>query len=331
MFRNEKNQISGFDPKNFTNVFPGTATEYLDWKVQQLWFYQVYPDGAIITSEPHADDFKTADTWVATTKIYLSKEDRANDLPVIVRSARRGPKDNQETEDVVDTYTLSIIASISSALTALGFAPAIRTNEEREAFQKELLGLPEAPAPVTAEDVKEAGKTLVNAVAGVSKALEEKTAAQQNADTAIEEMASALAEEAMMADETTSAQNVPVSASVENPAPTPHRGRPTKAEVAAKAEAAAKTGEETAKANPSPAPVKTAPAETTITFNSLEEARKVPCTYRNIKGTSIGEIWDNKDNNTTYNSFIKWCQESDRAPAKCPVDVAALKYIEANS
>lgn len=308
MLKNEKLNIEGFEVEKYLKVFPETATQYLDWKVQQLWFYQIYPEGAIITDEPQPDAFKTPDTWVATTRVYLNRQDRLDNLPVIQRSAKRGPKDNAETEDTLDTYTLSIIASIASALTALGFGPALLTNEEKEKLSAELLGLPgepvsmPVPAPTTAPVVETAPANVAPVV--------EKPEVQTP------------------------------------PAPTgAKRGRPTKAEQEAKklAQAAAETpAENTSAPAPTPvvetAPVNTAPApvveetKTNISpFASLDEARAVICTYRNFEGTEIGKIWDNRESDNRYQSFINWCETSDRAPAKCPNEVAALKYIKENS
>lgn len=297
MFKNEKNQISGFNVDEYLKVFPGSATQYLDWKVQQLWFYKVYPEGAIITDEPQPDAFKTPDTWVATTRVYLTREDRIDNLPAIQRSAKRGPKDNPETEEVMDTYTLSIIASIASALTALGFGPALLTNAEKEALSEKLLGIPQETQLTTSTTSEE-----VNVPVNASN--------------------TAVAAEPVVTQQPT--VEAPVTA-----APTARRGRPSKAEIAAR-EAAKQTATETV-VNEQPVAESVKANNSESMFSSLEEAKAVVCDYHNYSGITMGEIWDRRNEEKRYQAFIDWCESSDRAPSKCPKEYAALKYIKENS
>ena len=65
-------------------------------------------------------------------------------------------------------------------------------------------------------------------------------------------------------------------------------------------------------------------------FSSLEEARAVLCTYRNLKDISMGEIWDNRASDKRYGGFVDWCETGNMAPIKCPKELAALKYIKEN-
>lgn len=304
MLKNEKLKIEGFEVEKYLKVFPETATQYLDWKVQQLWFYKVYPEGAIITDEPQPDAFKTPDTWVATTRVYLTRQDRIDNLPVIQRSAKRGPKDNAETEDTLDTYTLSIIASIAGALTALGFGPALLNNAEKEQLSSELLGIPQAPV-------------VENPAPVINKASE---------PTPIV---------------TTPIIEPTPSAGEVAPVATPRRGRPPKAKPEEQAPVV-ENSTPVVTTTPEPTPIVTTPivepkvevpvVETNSSeFTSIEEARSVLCTYRNLKDISMGEIWDNRASDKRYSNFIDWCETGSMAPSKCPKELAALKYIKENS
>jgi hypothetical protein len=308
MLKNEKLNLENFKVEEYLKVFPETATQYLDWKVQQLWFYKVYPEGAIITDEPQPDAFKTPDTWVATTRVYLTRQDRIDNLPAIQRSAKRGPKDNAETEDTLDTYTLSIIASIAGALTALGFGPALLNNAEKEKLSADLLGIPQdldeqptqAPAPVVENPTPVVeSKPVVNESAPVTAP---RRGRPPKAKT----------------DEQPTQAPAPV---VENPTPV--------VESTPVVNTTSSVEEPTPVAKPKvEAPiVETSSSE----FSSLEEARAVLCTYRNLKDISMGEIWDNRASDKRYGGFVDWCETGNMAPIKCPKELAALKYIKENS
>lgn len=330
MIRVNNLQIEDMKLEEFLQVFPGSAKQYLDYRVQIVWFRNVFPEGAILPSNPEPDAFRTQDTYVCSCDVYRNVKDP---IPASRRSGIASPRlDGEITEDgrkLDNPYVLSQIIAISNALETLGFMPDVLTNAEKEALERELLGVNEnQPLP---EAIQQYNKETVTAT--VSKLPEE-----LKIDTSSE----------------TSLPTEPDNdtANEEPDAPKPKRGRPTKAEVEArkaaeKAKESTKTEEKITDVTPETAPEPTTeitpevdtkePAveenSSGITFGSLEEAEAVICNYRNLAGKTMKEIIEMAatPEGRVANSFLDWLTRSDHAQEKNPEAYAALMYIRANS
>ena len=334
MIRVNNLQIEDMTLEEFLQVFPGSAKQYLDYRVQIVWFRNVFPEGAILPSNPEPDAFRTQDTYVCSCDVYRNVKDP---IPASRRSGIASPRlDGEITEDgrkLDNPYVLSQIIAISNALETLGFMPDVLTNAEKEALERELLGADEnQPLP---EAVQQYNKETVTAT--VSKLPEELKIDASSEDSSPTEPDNNTANE-------------------EPEAPKPKRGRPTKAEIEArkaaeKAKESTKTEEKvtdvTSETAPEPTPEIT-PEVTTevnteesaveenssgITFGSLEEAEAVICNYRNLAGKTMKEIIEMAatPEGRVANSFLDWLTRSDHAQEKNPEAYAALMYIRANS
>ena len=330
MIRVNNLQIEDMKLEEFLQVFPGSAKQYLDYRVQIVWFRNVFPEGAILPSNPEPDAFRTQDTYVCSCDVYRNVKDP---IPASRRSGIASPRlDGEITEDgrkLDNPYVLSQIIAISNALETLGFMPDVLTNAEKEALERELLGADEnQPLP---EAVQQYNKETVTAA--VSK-LPEELKISASSETSLP----------------TELDNDKANEGPE--APKPKRGRPTKAEIEArkaaeKAKESTKTEEKVTDVTPEIAPESTpeiTPEVNTeesageenssgITFSSLEEAEAVICNYRNLAGKTMKEIIEiaATPEGRVANSFLDWLTRSDHAQEKNPEAYAALMYIRANS
>lgn len=330
MIRVNNLQIEDMKLEEFLQVFPGSAKQYLDYRVQIVWFRNVFPEGAILPSNPEPDAFRTQDTYVCSCDVYRNVKDP---IPASRRSGIASPRlDGEITEDgrkLDNPYVLSQIIAISNALETLGFMPDVLTNAEKEALERELLGVNEnQPLPEAIQQYNE--KTVTATVSKLPEELKIDTSSETSLPTEPDNN----------------------TANEEPDAPKPKRGRPTKAEVEArkaaeKAKESTKTEEKITDVTP-----KTAPEPTTeitpevdseepaveenssdITFGSLEEAEAVICNYRNLAGKTMKEIIEMAatPEGRVANSFLDWLTRSDHAQEKNPEAYAALMYIRANS
>lgn len=316
MIRVDNLNVENFDIKEFIQVFPGSIKQYLDYRVQIVWFRNVYPEGAILPSNPEPDPYRTPDTYVCSCDIYRNVKDP---IPASRRCGIASPRlDGEITEDgrkLDNPYALSQIIAISNALETLGFMPDVLTNAEKEALERELLGIP-AGEPLPEEIQNYNNETVVTEKSSLPEELKIKTA-----EPVVEEPK--------------------VEATTE--APKSKRGRPSKAELEARKAAEEATESkvepvvEEAKVEETPIITETSTIEIKesdkqdgYTFNSVEEAEAVPCNYRNLSDKTMGEIiqMSKEQGKGLATSFLDWLERSDHAQEKNPEAYAALKYIQ---
>lgn len=300
--------------EDYTKTFPGTITKYLDYRVQMAWFWRVYPDGAILPSNPEPDAFKTEKTYVCTCDVYT---DVKNPIPSARRSGIASPKYDAsvpgEENKVDNPYALSQIIAISNALETLGFMPDILTNAEKEALEKQLLEV--APGGELPAEVQQYNKdTVTNTESKVPERLKIETPAE----TPVE--ATEKTEEPIQETQGESTE-----------APKTRRIRATKAEMEAR-RAAATTEKVEAPAETVSEPSKEEPVEevspTEENALSLEDAKATVCGYRNLKGKTMEEVCNlAATGDKLSSSFIDWCKNSTMAPTKYPNEYNAIKVI----
>lgn len=286
--------------EDYAKAYPGTSQRYVNWRLQQQLFYQEFPNGSILAKPPEADPMGTADTWVSTVSVYTDKSDQR---PAICTTARRGPSSEDVITDgeYIDPYKLCQIAAIGDALSALGFTAPILSNAEEEEYMRKSLDMPSVTSEASPQDEtpqKESGETAPKEEQTTEKKPRKPRKKKETAEP-----------EKVTEPEKTTASEKETDEKVTEPEKPLSEENP--AEAAEKETQAAETA-----SNPESG------------ISSEEEARSVPCTYRNFNKYTIGQIVDMASENKGCSSFLKWCLESTTAARKCPDEVKAVKYLK---
>lgn len=307
------------DIQEYAKEYPGTTQRYINWRLQQQLFFSAYPNGSIIVKPPTPDPMSTADTWVSTCSVYTDKKD---ERPAICSTARKSPSSEDVITDgeYIDPYKLCQIAAIGDALSALGFtAPILSNAEEEQYMQNSIAGDPMGTEPAQTEaQAPQEAKAEAKEEAPKPKRTRKKAGAKPKEESNPENEAVSEAPKVQEQEQNEETKKKKTSekseTKTEEPSPVKEEPAENKAEEKAEAVAEAPTTEET--------------AETGIA--SEEEARAIPCTYRNFNKFTIGEIVDMAPENKGCNSFIKWCLDSATAKRKCPQEVAAVEWLKEN-